>query len=37
MLNPDLSRLYPYPFERLAELLESVTPAALTPIPLSIG
>ena len=37
MLNPDLSRLYPYPFERLAELLGSVTPAALTPIPLSIG
>ena len=37
MLNPDLQRLYPYPFERLAELLSGITPASLSPIPLSIG
>ena len=38
MLNPDLQRLNPYPFEQLAALLEGARPpAGLTPIPLSIG
>ena len=38
MLNPNLQRLNPYPFEQLAALLEGVRPpAGLTPIPLSIG
>lgn len=38
MLNPDLNRLMPYPFEQLAELLAGVSPPAdLPPIPLSIG
>jgi N-succinyldiaminopimelate aminotransferase len=38
MLNPNLQRLNPYPFEQLASLLEGVRPpAGLTPIPLSIG
>ena len=37
-MNPDLSRLQPYPFERLAELNAGVVPPAdLQPIPLSIG
>lgn len=36
-MNPDLNRLHPYPFEKLRILLEGVTPAALTPIRLSIG
>ena len=36
-MNPDLERLHPYPFERLAALLDGVQPAALAPIPLSIG
>jgi N-succinyldiaminopimelate aminotransferase len=37
-MNPDLSRLRPYPFQRLARLLEGVQPpAGLGPIPLSIG
>jgi N-succinyldiaminopimelate aminotransferase len=36
-MNPDLARLHPYPFERLAALLEGVQPAALAPISLSIG
>ena len=36
-MNPDLNRLHPYPFEKLRTLLEGVTPAAVTPIRLSIG
>jgi len=37
-MNPDLSRLQPYPFERLARLFAGLTvPAGLTPIALSIG
>jgi len=37
-MNPNLSQLQPYPFERLAKLFEGVTvPAALAPISLSIG
>jgi N-succinyldiaminopimelate aminotransferase len=36
-VNPRLSGLQPYPFERLRALLEGVEPAALAPIRLSIG
>jgi len=37
-MNPNLSQLQPYPFERLAKLFEGLTPpAALQPISLSIG
>ncbi|MGA7802056.1 MAG: succinyldiaminopimelate transaminase [Gammaproteobacteria bacterium] len=37
-MNPDLSRLQPYPFERLAELKAGVAvPSHLAPIDLSIG
>jgi N-succinyldiaminopimelate aminotransferase len=37
-MNPDLDRLQPYPFERLAALFEGVRPAAdRAPISLSIG
>ncbi len=37
-MNPDLLRLYPYPFERLAELKAGVSaPAHLTHIAMSIG
>ena len=37
-MNPDLDRLQPYPFERLARLFTGVTPnAELAPIALSIG
>ncbi len=37
-MNPDLGRLKPYPFERLAGLLRGVEPAAgRDPISLSIG
>jgi N-succinyldiaminopimelate aminotransferase len=37
-MNPDLDRLQPYPFERLANLLRGVTPPrGLDPIALSIG
>ena len=37
-MNPDLDRLQPYPFERLAQLTADVEPpAGLTPIALSIG
>jgi len=36
-MNPDLNRLHPYPFERIRELIQAVTPAALEPISLSIG
>src|SRR4051812_34320941 len=37
-MNPNLSRLQPYPFEKLRRLFESVTPnAAFRPISLSIG
>ena len=38
MLNPDLHRLKPYPFEQLAALFaDAKTPDDLKPIPLSIG
>ncbi len=38
MLNPDLQRLKPYPFEQLSTLLSGIQPpAGITPIPLSIG
>jgi N-succinyldiaminopimelate aminotransferase len=38
MLNPDLNRLQPYPFEQLTALLSDVSPPAdLSAIPLSIG
>jgi N-succinyldiaminopimelate aminotransferase len=37
-MNPDLSRLQPYPFERLAGLTSDIQPPrSLTPIVLSIG
>lgn len=37
-MNPDLIRLQPYPFQKLAALFREVTPnAALRPISLSIG
>src|SRR5581483_175585 len=37
-MNPDLSRLQPYPFQRLAALFKDLQPPAqLTPINLSIG
>jgi N-succinyldiaminopimelate aminotransferase len=37
-MNPDLQRLLPYPFERLAQLKAGVTPpASLAPLNLSIG
>lgn len=38
MLNPDLQRLKPYPFEQLSALLSGIElPAGVVPIPLSIG
>jgi len=37
-MNPDMARLQPYPFERLAKLFSGITPpAALQEISLSIG
>ena len=37
-MNPNLSQLQPYPFERLAKLFDGVTaPPGLQPIALSIG
>ncbi len=36
-MNPDLDRLQPYPFERLATLFAGVEPAAVSPIAFSIG
>ena len=36
-MNPDLNRLQPYPFEKLAALKAGITPAPLPPIALSIG
>ncbi|RZU37118.1 succinyldiaminopimelate aminotransferase [Fluviicoccus keumensis] len=37
-MNPDLSQLHPYPFEKLARLFSDLTPPAdLKPIALSIG
>src|SRR5512135_350377 len=37
-MNPDLDRLQPYPFQKLAALFREVTPnAALRPISLHIG
>lgn len=38
MINPNLSRLQPYPFERLAQLIKGITPPPLkSPLALSIG
>jgi N-succinyldiaminopimelate aminotransferase len=36
-VNPRLSRLQPYPFEKLRDLLSGVEPPALAPVRLSIG
>ncbi|HKB83059.1 MAG TPA: succinyldiaminopimelate transaminase, partial [Burkholderiales bacterium] len=37
-MDPNLSRLQPYPFQKLSTLLAGVTPdASLRPISLSIG
>ncbi|MCB1801631.1 MAG: succinyldiaminopimelate transaminase [Gammaproteobacteria bacterium] len=36
-MNPDLEKLQPYPFERLAELKAGITPPAKSHIALSIG
>ena len=37
-MNPDLNKLHPYPFEKLATLKQGYTPPAeLAPISLSIG
>ena len=37
-MNPDLNKLHPYPFEKLAALKQGITPPAeLAPIALSIG
>jgi N-succinyldiaminopimelate aminotransferase len=37
-MNPNLNRLQPYPFQKLAKLLDGITPKSdLTPINLSIG
>ena len=36
-MNPDLDRLQPYPFEKLAALKAGLTPPALPPVNLSIG
>jgi len=37
-MNPDLERLQPYPFERLAQLTANIVPpAGLAPVSLSIG
>jgi len=37
IMNPDLNKLQPYPFEKLKALLDEVQIAEKTPIPLSIG
>lgn len=37
MTNPELDLLQPYPFEKLKDLLSDVTPAAKSPISLSVG
>ncbi len=36
-MNPDLNKLQPYPFQRLAQLKQDITPADKTAIALSIG
>ena len=37
-MNPDLDRLHPYPFQKLAALFRDITPnPALSPVSLSIG
>jgi N-succinyldiaminopimelate aminotransferase len=36
-VNPLLDKLHPYPFEKLRALFAGITPAALSPIRLSIG
>lgn len=36
-VNPGLDKLHQYPFERLSRLRESIKPAALSPINLSVG
>lgn len=38
MINPDLNKLQPYPFERLAQLIQgTIPPPSKSPIALSIG
>ncbi|WP_111656123.1 succinyldiaminopimelate transaminase [Isoalcanivorax indicus] len=36
-MNPDLDLLHPYPFEKLAQLFDGLSPASKPPIALSIG
>ncbi len=36
-MNPDLQRLHPYPFEKITQLLASITPADSPNIALSVG
>ncbi|MEE9319405.1 MAG: succinyldiaminopimelate transaminase [Granulosicoccus sp.] len=36
-MNPDLAQLQPYPFEKLRQLLEGITPANVSPVALSVG
>lgn len=36
-MNPNLGRLAPYPFQRLAQLTHDVTPASVAPIDMAIG
>lgn len=36
-MNPELSLLQPYPFEKLSKLLEGITPASIQPVSLSVG
>lgn len=36
-MNPDLTRLHPYPFEKIRALLDGVSPAALPAVSLAIG
>lgn len=36
-MNPAINQLHPYPFEKLAQLFATISPADLTNIPLSIG
>ena len=36
-MNPNLGRLAPYPFQRLAQLTQDVTPASVAPIDMAIG
>ncbi|MFK7996395.1 MAG: succinyldiaminopimelate transaminase [Granulosicoccus sp.] len=36
-MNDDLALLQPYPFEKLRQLLDGITPAAVNPVSLSVG